>query len=260
MLDMGEPVRIVDVAERFATQHDPPLEIVFTGSAAGREAPRGPLRRGELDVRPVHPLITHVPSSRWRRCTVMMVRPRPDARPSARDRAVRCRRGRSTRDACRRLMRIYLSPPDVGVDERERLPARLRRRLGRSGRPRPRRRSRPTSRRSPGGQGCVALSSGTAALHLALLAVGVQPGDEVLVPTFTFAATANAVTYCGAHPVFIDSDRASWNMYPELLGRGAGRAAAPGPAAGGGGRGRPVRAVRRLRRDRGALRASTACR
>ena len=63
----------------------------------------------------------------------------------------------------------------------------------------------------------VALSSGTAALHLALLAVGVQPGDEVLVSTFTFAASVNAIRYCGAEPVFIDSEASSWNMSPQLL-------------------------------------------
>ena len=63
----------------------------------------------------------------------------------------------------------------------------------------------------------AALSSGTAALHLALLMLGVGPGDEVLVSTFTFAATANAVTYLGAKPVFIDSDRETWNMDPGLL-------------------------------------------
>ena len=63
----------------------------------------------------------------------------------------------------------------------------------------------------------VALSSGTAALHLALLGVGVRPGDDVFVSDFTFAATANAVSYCGARPVFIDSERSTWNMDPELL-------------------------------------------
>jgi len=63
----------------------------------------------------------------------------------------------------------------------------------------------------------AALSSGTAALHLALLMLGVGPGDEVLVSTFTFAATANAVAYLGAKPVFIDSDRETWNMDPGLL-------------------------------------------
>ncbi|HEX5472969.1 MAG TPA: NeuD/PglB/VioB family sugar acetyltransferase, partial [Lacipirellulaceae bacterium] len=63
----------------------------------------------------------------------------------------------------------------------------------------------------------VALSSGTAALHLALLAIGVQPGDTVLTSTLTFAATANAIRYVGAEPVFIDSERSSWNMDPQLL-------------------------------------------
>ena len=63
----------------------------------------------------------------------------------------------------------------------------------------------------------VALSSGTAAVHLALLACGVQPGDEVLVQSFTFCASANPITYLGATPVFIDSEDDSWNMCPELL-------------------------------------------
>jgi dTDP-4-amino-4,6-dideoxygalactose transaminase len=63
----------------------------------------------------------------------------------------------------------------------------------------------------------VALSSGTAALHLALLQVGVSLGDEVLIPTATFAATANAVVYCGARPCFIDADPVTWQMSPDLL-------------------------------------------
>lgn len=63
----------------------------------------------------------------------------------------------------------------------------------------------------------VALSSGTAALHLALLVLGVQPGDEVLVPTLTFVASANAVSYVGATPTFIDSEERSWNIDPTLV-------------------------------------------
>jgi dTDP-4-amino-4,6-dideoxygalactose transaminase len=113
-------------------------------------------------------------------------------------------------------MRIYLSPPDVGALEREYM-----------------NRALDQGWVAPAGPdldafeaeiaaitgwpGAVALSSGTAALHLALLAVGVKPGDEVLCSTFTFAATANAIRYCGAEPVFIDSDATSWNMSPELL-------------------------------------------
>jgi dTDP-4-amino-4,6-dideoxygalactose transaminase len=63
----------------------------------------------------------------------------------------------------------------------------------------------------------VALVSGTAALHLALLILGVEQGDEVLCSNLTFAASANAVTYLGARPVFIDSHPTTWNMDPELL-------------------------------------------
>ena len=63
----------------------------------------------------------------------------------------------------------------------------------------------------------VGLSAGTAAVHLALLACGVQPGDEVLVQSFTFCASSHPITYLGAVPVFIDSEKDSWNMDPELL-------------------------------------------
>ncbi|HJF91370.1 MAG TPA: aminotransferase class I/II-fold pyridoxal phosphate-dependent enzyme [Mediterranea massiliensis] len=63
----------------------------------------------------------------------------------------------------------------------------------------------------------VALSAGTAAVHLALLACGVGPGDEVLVQTFTFCASSHPVTYLGATPVFVDSEPDTWNMDPQLL-------------------------------------------
>ena len=63
----------------------------------------------------------------------------------------------------------------------------------------------------------VALSAGTAAIHLALLACGVGPGDEVLVQSFTFCASSNPITYLGATPVFIDSEADTWNMDPVLL-------------------------------------------
>ena len=63
----------------------------------------------------------------------------------------------------------------------------------------------------------VALSAGTAAVHLALLACGVGPGDEVLVQSFTFCASSHPITYLGATPVFVDSEPDTWNMDPELL-------------------------------------------
>ena len=68
-----------------------------------------------------------------------------------------------------------------------------------------------------GVRGAAAVASGTAALHLSLLILGVKKGDEVLCSTLTFSATANAIVYCGASPVFIDSNRASWNMDPPKL-------------------------------------------
>lgn len=63
----------------------------------------------------------------------------------------------------------------------------------------------------------VALSSGTAAVHLALIACGVKPGDEVIVQSFTFCASSHPITYLGATPVFVDSEKDTWNMDPELM-------------------------------------------
>ncbi|HEX8734986.1 MAG TPA: DegT/DnrJ/EryC1/StrS family aminotransferase [Pyrinomonadaceae bacterium] len=63
----------------------------------------------------------------------------------------------------------------------------------------------------------VACCNGTIALHLALVALGVRQGDEVIVPTLTFVATANAVTYCGASPVFVDSEPETWNLDPRQV-------------------------------------------
>lgn len=64
---------------------------------------------------------------------------------------------------------------------------------------------------------CAALSSGTAAIHLALIILGVKPGDEVLCTSFTFSGTCNPIAYQGAVPVFIDSEEETWNMDPALL-------------------------------------------
>jgi perosamine synthetase len=68
-----------------------------------------------------------------------------------------------------------------------------------------------------GSRHAIAVSSGTAALHLALLGLGVGPGDEVIVPALTFVATANAASYTGAQPVFVDSEPGTWTIDPELI-------------------------------------------
>jgi dTDP-4-amino-4,6-dideoxygalactose transaminase len=112
--------------------------------------------------------------------------------------------------------RLYLSPPDVGPRERELLldafDSNWIAPLG----PHVDAFERELAAQA-GVAHAAALSSGTAALHLALLLVGVEPGDEVITSSLTFAATANAITYVGAQPVFVDSERASWNMDPALL-------------------------------------------
>ena len=64
---------------------------------------------------------------------------------------------------------------------------------------------------------CVALANGTVSLHLALITLGIGPGDEVIVPSLTFVATANAVMYCGATPVFVDSSSETWCLDPACI-------------------------------------------
>jgi perosamine synthetase len=63
----------------------------------------------------------------------------------------------------------------------------------------------------------IAVANGTVALHLPLVAYGVGPGDEVIVPTFTYVATANCVAYCGGTPVFVDCDPVTWNIDPDII-------------------------------------------
>jgi perosamine synthetase len=64
---------------------------------------------------------------------------------------------------------------------------------------------------------CISVCNGTAALHLACLALDLKPGDEVIVPSLTYVATANVVAYCGAKPVLVDSDMTTWNLTAEAI-------------------------------------------
>ncbi|TDC47711.1 aminotransferase class I/II-fold pyridoxal phosphate-dependent enzyme [Micromonospora sp. KC207] len=114
------------------------------------------------------------------------------------------------------VRRIHLSPPDVGPTEEALVVAAMR-----SGWVAPAGPDLDAFEREVADRvGCgyaVGVSSGTAALHLALVAVGAGPGTVVVVPTLTFVATANAVTYTGAEPVFVDCDPATGNVDVELL-------------------------------------------
>ena len=112
--------------------------------------------------------------------------------------------------------RIYMSSPDVGVAEEEAVVAAMRSGWIAPLGPDVDAFERELADRVGVAHG-VALSSGTAGLHLGLLTLGVKPGDVVLTSSMTFAATANAITYTGAEPYFIDADPRTGNMDPALL-------------------------------------------
>ena len=114
------------------------------------------------------------------------------------------------------MSRIYLSPPDVREAERRLLIEALESNWVAPVGPDLTAFEEEAARVAGRAHG-VALSSGTAALHLALLELGVGPGDDVVVSSFTFAASANAICYVGAQPVFVDSDGSTWNLSPDLL-------------------------------------------
>ena len=114
------------------------------------------------------------------------------------------------------MTRLFLSPPDVGPRERELLLDAFDSNWIAPVGPHVDAFEREFTQ-FVGVRDAAALSSGTAALHLALVLLGVAPGDDVLVPSLTFAATAKAVTYVGATPVFLDSEWATWNVDPVLV-------------------------------------------
>ena len=129
------------------------------------------------------------------------------------------------------MTRVFLSPPEVGPEERRMLLEAFESNWIAPTGPDVDAFEREMAERT-GVAHAVALSSGTAALHLALLLSGVQCGDEVLVPSFTFIATAAAIAYLGAHPVFIDCSTDSWNLDPTLVEEALSERAANGrPAA-----------------------------
>ena len=130
------------------------------------------------------------------------------------------------------MPRIFLSPPDVGPDERHLLLDALDSGWVAPLGPHVDGLERELAERC-GVPAAAAMSSGTAALHLALLLAGVGPGDEVLVPTLTFVASVNPITYLGATPVLIDATAATWQVDPDLVAEAVTERAVAGrpPAA-----------------------------
>jgi dTDP-4-amino-4,6-dideoxygalactose transaminase len=114
------------------------------------------------------------------------------------------------------VSRIWLSPPHMGNDERELMLAAFDSNWIAPLGPHVDAFETEMAARVGIARAC-ALSSGSAALHLALILLGIAPGDPVVTSTLTFAATANAITYVGAEPVFVDSEPSSWTMDPGLL-------------------------------------------
>jgi pyridoxal phosphate-dependent aminotransferase EpsN len=114
------------------------------------------------------------------------------------------------------VTRIYLSPPHIGEEERKLVADAFDTNWIAPLGPHVDAFERELARRTAVGH-AAALSSGTAALHLALRILGVGPGDEVIAPTLTFSATVNPILYEGARPVFLDSSRETWTLDPALL-------------------------------------------
>ncbi len=169
-----------------------------------------------------------------------------------------CWRRRQPPAACHRpieariMSRLYLSPPEVGDDERRALLEAFDSNWIAPVGPDIDAFEREVAERA-GVEHAVALSSGTAALHLALVLAGVGPGDEVLVPSFTFIASASPVVHLGATPVFIDCSETSWNLDPHLVEEALSNGPPAGSAGGGGRHGRPLRRDRRLCAPRGPV-------
>ena len=125
------------------------------------------------------------------------------------------------------MSRIYLSPPDIRTEDHAALDAVLTSNWVAPAGPHLKL-FEETLARQVGRMHALAVNSGTAALHLALKALNIQSGDSIVCPTFTFAASANPIRYCGAEPIFIDSESNTWNMDPELLHTALKKRAASG--------------------------------
>lgn len=231
VLDMGEPVKIVELAHKLLKARRADVDMIFTGLRPNEKLHEELKHDGELMVSREHPRIWHTEAA------VTSVRNHLDALTHVEPALLRRRLLQLTEiqegdsEAAAVLLRsdkrVYLSPPDMSAVERSKLVATFDGNWLASVGPELDQfeanlaswTERPHA---------LALSSGTAALHLALLLADVQRGDDVLVASMTFVATANAVLMAGGTPVFVDSSAADWNLDPDLVAETLATRAAAG--------------------------------
>ena len=220
VLDMGEPVKIIDLAHRLLKHRKADVDLEITGLRTNEKLHEELGHEGETMTSREHPRIWHTEA------VASAMREHLDSLDGLDDDALRARLAALTgaqADGETSLLssldtgqRVFLSPPDMSTVERARLIETFDSNwLASVG---------PDLEAFEAGLAewterphAVALSSGTAALHLSLLLAGVEPGDEVLVSSMTFVATANAVLMAGGVPVFVDSSQHDWNIDPALV-------------------------------------------
>ncbi len=228
VLDMGEAVPIQSVAEQLIELSGGGIDIVYTGLRPGEKLHEELFGDGEMDQRPLHPLISHTLVPAYAGATARALDAFGDREsiilglksaclPVPRQRRAGEAGAPIGRDRQQPLT-VLLSPPDVGPVERRHVQRAMESGWVAPAGPDLDAFEREVAERV-GVRHAVGLSSGTAALHLALVSWGVGPGDVVPVSTLTFAATVNAIRYVGATPHFIDCDPETGNMDPDLLGR-----------------------------------------
>ena len=255
VLDMGEPVAIQSVAEQLIELSGEDIDIVYTGLRVGEKLHEELFGDGEVDERPLHPLISHtlVPAYAGAKARALdafgdkesiILELKAACLPVPRQRVPEEAGLPIERDLPQPLS-VLLSAPDVGPVERRHVQRAMESGWVAPAGPDLDAFEQEVAERV-GVRHAVGLSSGTAALHLALVSWGVGRGDVVPVSTLTFAATVNAIKYVGATPYFIDCDPETGNMDPGLLEQcdevaDRSRREGAGGAAGG-----PARQVRRL--------------
>lgn len=216
VLDMGEPVNIHDLALRLLKHRGSDVDIRITGLRESEKLHEELTHDGELLATREHHRVWHT-APVVSPVSAHLDRLRVSDTEMLRTRMSQLIRGFSSEiDLSSSERRIYLSPPHLSAVERTMLIDAFDSNWVASVGPDLNKFEAELSGWS-GREHTVAVSSGTAALHLSLLLAGVVPGDDVLVSSMTFVATANAILQSGGNPVLVDSSHADWNIDPDLI-------------------------------------------